>query len=284
MRPDTVAAALAEGRRFLDGAGISSAALDARLLLQAALGASHESLVSGPERPLRDDELPVYQDLLDRRRAREPVSRILGIREFYGREFKVTPAVLDPRPDTETLVEAALSRMPPDEPSSIVDLGAGSGAIMITLLAERSAATGTATDSSPATLAIARENAARHGVEKRLRFVGTNWWDGLSGTFDVIVSNPPYIPTSALRALPPEVGRYDPLGALDGGPDGLSAFRRIASGALHHLAPKGRLLVEIGEGQDQAVRSIFSAKGLVPSGSWHDLAGRVRCLGFVRPT
>jgi release factor glutamine methyltransferase len=282
MRPDTVAAALAEGRRFLEGAGISSAALDSRLLLQAVLGVSHESLVSGPERPLRDDELAVYQDLLDRRRAREPVSRILGIREFYGREFKVTHAVLDPRPDTETLVEAALSRMSPDEPSNIIDLGTGSGAIAVTLLAERSAATGTATDSSPAAVAIARQNAARHGVEKRLRFAETNWWDGLSGTFDVIVSNPPYIPEAKLGALPPEVGRYDPLGALDGGTDGLSAFRRIASGALDHLAPKGRLLVEIGEGQDQAVRSIFSAKGLVPAGSWHDLAGRVRCLGFVR--
>jgi release factor glutamine methyltransferase len=284
MRPDTVAAALAEGRQLLEGADISSAALDSRLLLQTVLSVRHESLVSDPERPLRDDELPIYRNLLDRRRAREPVSRILGIREFYGREFKITPAVLDPRPDTETLVEAALSRMSPDEPSSIIDLGTGSGAIAVTLLAERSAATGTATDSSPAALAIARQNATRHGVEKRLRFAETNWWDGLSGTFDVIVSNPPYIPEAELGALPPEVGRYDPLAALDGGPDGLSAFRRIASGALDHLAPNGCLLVEIGEGQDHAVRSIFSAERLFPAGSWHDLAGRVRCLGFVRPS
>jgi release factor glutamine methyltransferase len=283
MLPDTAAGVLARGRRFLEAAGIPSPALDARLLLQAALGVTHESLVSNPERRLREDEVLAYQSLLDRRYAREPVSRILGIREFYGREFMITPAVLDPRPDTETLIEAALSLIPAGKPSRIIDLGTGTGAIAITLLAERFAAIGMATDNSPAALAIVRQNATRHGVEKRLRFVETNWWDGVSGKFDVIVSNPPYIPAAEIGALPPEVRRHDPLGALDGGRDGLSAYRRIASGTLDHLAPEGRILVEIGEGQDQAVGSIFRAEGLAPAGLWHDLEGRIRCLGFGPP-
>ena len=189
--------------------------------------------------------------------------------------------MLDPRPDTETLIEAALAILPAGIAPTILDLGTGSGAIIVTLLAERPQARGTATDLSPTALEAAKANAARHGVGSRLELIESDWWQGVSGRFDVIVSNPPYIPKAAIAGLAPEVRDFEPWAALDGGPDGYEAYRRIADGALAHLSPKGRVLVEIGDKQEHDVTAIFEENGLVPSRQWRDLGGRIRCLGFT---
>jgi release factor glutamine methyltransferase len=282
MPPERAAHLLREGRRLLEQAHIGSAALDARLLLQEASSLSHEDLIGDPERLLEERAAAGYRAMIARRITREPVSRILGRREFYGRVFTVTSAVLDPRSDTETLVEAALSILPVDQPREILDLGTGSGAIIVTLLAERPKAQGVASDLSPAALEVARSNAIHHGVEQRLRFVEASWFQGVPGSFDLIVSNPPYIPHGAIGELEPEVREFDPKGALDGGPDGCEAYRRIAVGVTSHLAPNGRILVEIGGGQVDAVAAIFYDHGFAAGGQWNDLGGRIRCLGFGR--
>jgi release factor glutamine methyltransferase len=222
-----------------------------------------------------------FETLLARRAAREPVSRILGRREFYGRSFLVTGDVLDPRPDTETLVEAALRLMPAS--AGILDLGTGSGAIIVTLLAERAAATGVGLDISEAALAVARANARAHGVLDRLDLRHSDWFDGITGRFDLMVANPPYIPAAEIAGLERDVRDHDPLLALAGGPDGLAAYRRIAAGAGRHLAARALLLLEIGTGQADAVTVILRAAGFEPEGRFRDLAGHVRCLGFRGP-
>ncbi len=206
------------------------------------------------------------------------MSRIIGAREFYGRRFRVTPAVLDPRPDTETLVEAALKRMPPS--ARVLDLGTGSGAIIVTLLAERSDATGLATDISSEALAVARENAAALGVAERLTFLEAPWFDGIGERFDLIVSNPPYIPRADIAALSADVRNFDPLLALVGGSDGLDPYRAIAAGAAARLKPGGTVAVEIGAGQADSVEGIFAASGFRQLGRHRDLGGHIRCLEF----
>lgn len=278
MPPDTLQGLLAEARRKLMAAGVETAALDARLLLQHAAGVSHEALIAAPECPVEAGTAARFGQLVKRRLDHEPVSRILGEREFYGRVFIVTPAVLDPRPDTETLIDAALAEA--GAAPLILDLGTGSGAIAVTMLAERPAAQGVATDLSAAALAVARDNAVRLGVVDRLTLVHGSWFDGIAQRFDLILSNPPYIPLAEIAGLAPEVRDFDPLRALDGGPDGLSAYRRIAAGALSHLAPGGRVIVEIGAGQAAAIGGIFAGQDLRETGRRRDLAGRVRCLTF----
>jgi release factor glutamine methyltransferase len=280
MPSDTAAALVGEGRSILEQALIETAALDARLLLQHAVGLTHEDLIAEPNRLVSDKAAQAYRSMIGRRGAHEPVSRIVGSREFYGRSFRVTSAVLDPRADTETLVEAALSILPQGEPCTVLDLGTGSGAIIVTLLAERPLARGVATDLSSSAVEVASGNALRHGVGARLTLVETSWWQELNGDFDLIVSNPPYIPNGAIARLPKEVRDFDPTTALDGGPDGYEAYRRIAAGARPHLASGGRILVEIGEGQINDVQAIFERHGLAPIGQWADLASRIRCLGF----
>jgi len=278
MPPETLQGLIAEARRKLMAAGIETAALDARLLLQHAAGVSHEALIAAPERPVEAGTAARFRGFLNRRLNHEPVSRILGEREFYGRVFVVTPAVLDPRPDTETLIDEALAKA--GSAPLILDLGTGSGAIAVTMLAERPAARGVATDLSAAALAVARDNALRLGVADRLTLVHGSWFDGIVGRFDLILSNPPYIPLAEIAGLAPEVREFDPLRALDGGPDGLSAYRRIAAGALSHLAAGGRVIVEIGAGQEAGIGGIFAEQGLREIGRRRDLAGHVRCLTF----
>jgi release factor glutamine methyltransferase len=217
---------------------------------------------------------------IGRRERREPVSRILGEREFYGRAFQVTPDVLDPRPDTETLIVAALALMP--DKARVLDLGTGSGAIAVTLLAERPDASGVATDLSPGALAAARANADRNGVLPRLSFLEGSWFAPVSGCFDIIVSNPPYIPDREVAGLSPDVRNFDPRLALTGGIDGLDPYRLIASGAAAHLAAEGRVLVEIGAGQADDVEAIFAAQEFQAAGRHRDLGGHARCLTFRR--
>lgn len=275
-----VRALIDAARRKLAGAGIESAALDARLLLQAAAGLRHADIAADPDRQIATETAEAFHRYVARRAAHEPVSRILGEREFYGRIFQVTPAVLDPRPDTETLIGEALKHVKPG--ARILDLGTGSGAIIVTLLAECTTATGVATDLSGAALEVARKNAERLGVGDRLQAVHCSWFDSVAGCFDIIVSNPPYIALPEIAGLAPDVRDFDPLRALDGGPDGLAAYRRIASGAGAHLAPGGRIIVEIGAGQEGAVAALFKVSGFNLSAIKSDLGGHVRCLVFAR--
>ncbi len=282
MPPETARRLIAEARRSFEAAAIATAALDARLLLQHAAHLAHEEIAADADRAIDAAAAQRFRALVARRAAREPVSRILGEREFHGRGFEVTPAVLDPRPDTETLIDAALARRPRPGAKRLLDLGTGSGAIIVSLLAEWPDATGVATDLSAAALAVAERNAGRHKVNGRVGFVHGNWFEGVAGHFDLILSNPPYIPLGEIAGLAADVRDFDPPRALDGGPDGLEAFRRIAAGAGGHLAPGGVVLVEIGAGQSAAVEAIFAATGLTCQGRARDLGGHIRCLTFYK--
>lgn len=279
MPPDTVGGALQAARRRLARTSETSA-LDARLLLQAAANLSHEDIIATPERRIAAEDLTTLEAFVIRRLAHEPVSRILGTRDFYGRSFRLTPDVLDPRPDTETLIDAALALI--GRPARLLDLGTGSGIIAVTLLAERSGATGLATDLSPEALAVARSNAERHGVLSRLELRQGSWFEPVTGSFDLILSNPPYIPTDDIPGLAPDVRNYDPPAALSGGPDGLEAYRSIAGDAAAHLNPAGHLLVEIGAGQADDVSAVFVAAGFRETERFQDLGGHDRCLSFRR--
>lgn len=273
MPRERLADLLAEGRRLI-------APLDARLLLQHAAGIAHADLVADGDRAVVPAVAERYRALVARRKAGEPVSRIIGCREFYGRPFRVTPDVLDPRPDTETLIDAALPHIAAG--MRILDLGCGSGAIIVTLLAERTRATGVGVDLSPAALAVTAENAAALGVADRLRLVAGSWFDGLSGVFDVIVSNPPYIPLADVAGLAVEVRGHDPHLALTDGGDGLGAYRALAAGAAAHLARGGVVVVEIGAGQGDAVAAIFGCAGWRLLAAYADLGGHQRVLKFEK--
>lgn len=279
---DRASELLRSAKLALERQGHATPALDARLLLQAAAGLTREAMIADPDRPVAADAAARFRTFIDRRLKGEPVSRILGDREFYGRVFTVTPATLDPRPDTETLIDAALTVMPVDRPCRFIDLGTGTGAIALTLLAERPLVEAVLTDISPQALAVARANAERLGVMARASFIEASWFAGIEGQFDLILSNPPYIPTAILPTLAPDVQDFDPRSALDGGPDGLGPYREIAARALSFLAPQGRVIVEIGEGQALEIEDIFKAFRLVPESRWKDLAGHVRCLGFTQ--
>ncbi len=222
--------------------------------------------------PLAPGALALLEQATAARLARQPVSRIRGWRDFWNHRFRVTPDVLDPRPDTETLVAAAL-----EGPfSSVLDLGTGSGAILISLLAARPGATGTGTDLSPAALAVAQANATDIGVTATFRLA--DWFAGVTGRFDLIVSNPPYIAAAEMAGLEPEVRDWEPRMALTPGGDGLAAYRAIAEGAPAHLAPGGRLLVEIGWRQGPGVAAILAAGGLRVTAVLPDLDGRDRVV------
>ncbi|HVZ05904.1 peptide chain release factor N(5)-glutamine methyltransferase [Hyphomicrobium sp.] len=279
----TVATALERMTRAFANAGLESARRDARVLLQGLLGIDGTALLTRPEQPLLGDAEARIRDAVRRRLAREPVSRILGVREFYGREFVVTPAVLDPRPDTETVVDLALeivrSEGLAERPLHLADIGTGSGILIATLLAELPRARGVATDVSAAALGVAKLNAGRLGVEDRVRFVATRGLAGCEEPFDLVVSNPPYIATGDIPALEREVRDYDPLLALDGGADGLDVYREIAEGASK---PAGQrcIIVEVGSGQATDVQRIFCAEGWQPIGTKRDLGGHVRAVAM----
>lgn len=280
MPPEALKPLLEEATQRLAQAGCETPQLDARLLLQSATSLSREEMILEPSRPVEPQAAALFCAYIGRRENHEPVSRILGEREFYGRAFRVTPDVLDPRPDTETLITAALRHMP--KGARLLDLGTGSGAIAVTLLSERPDASGIATDLSPAALAVAQSNAARHGVLPRLDLVEGRWFAPVVGRFDIIVSNPPYIPERDIAELSPDVRNFDPRLALVGGADGLDPYRAIASGATAHLAEGGHVLVEIGAGQAQDVVAIFAGSGFQALGHYHDLGGHARCLAFRR--
>ncbi len=263
---------------------------DARLLLLDALAISHVTLIAEGDGPLSSEDLYRFTIHLFRRARHEPVSRILGTRHFYGRPFLITPSVLDPRPETEHLVEVALKActLLPDTlraAPNILDIGTGSGAIAVSLLAEIPMARALALDISEGALEIAMRNACRHGVAQRLVCRRSDWLSALNPEerFALIVSNPPYVVQKDLDKLMPEVRLHDPHIALDGGPDGLCAYRALAAAAAH-LEPGGFLIVEIGVGQEHAVRAILEKTGLSEHPNLPavhaDLAGipRIVCL------
>jgi release factor glutamine methyltransferase len=277
----TVKELLAQARIRLSETEMPS--LDARLLLQHVTGLSHGDVAADPDCRIDADVVTKFDALVARRAAYEPVTRILELREFYGRNFRVTPDVLDPRADTETVVEVCLGLMPVDAPLRILDLGTGSGILAITLLAERKQASGLAIDVSTAALAVAKQNAALNGVVDRLHFVESSWFLKVKGKFDLIVSNPPYIPAADISKLDVEVKDHDPHLALVGGQDGLECYRAIAMGTGEYLAQNGSVVVEIGARQADDVIQIFAKYGFVLFQRLLDLGGHVRCLAF-RPS
>jgi release factor glutamine methyltransferase len=264
-------------------AGIEDALVDARLLIGHGLHLDRTRLVTQSDRILEAREISVISALAARRLKHEPVSRIRGQKEFWGLSLQITPDVLDPRPETETVVEAALDfvvrgglRM---EKLRILDIGTGSGALLLALLRELQNATGTGTDVSGGALDIARANAAQCGLDSRCNFVLCDIASGVQGPFDLVVSNPPYIAHDEIPALAPEVRDYDPKVALDGGDDGLAGYRAIAVEARRLLASGGRLFVELGAGQETAVHSLFTNAGLTVGAARNDLAGIPRVIG-----
>lgn len=270
----------------LAAAGIEAAPDEARRLVMAALGVDALALVTGAERTVTEGEQARIGAFLARRAAREPLSRIAGEREFYGRRFEVTPATLDPRPDTETLIEAVLEIAAREgwreRPLRILDVGTGTGCILLTLLAELPLATGVATDVDPAALEVARRNAVRLGVSARAGFRVARSLEGIAGPFDLLVSNPPYIATAEIAGLDPEVRGYDPAGALDGGPDGLDIYRELAAG-LAPIVPTGWVVLEVGHTQADAVEALLNAGAglhVDQSRRWKDLGGHARVVAL----
>ena len=262
---------------------IDSAELDARLLVGAALDLDLTGLIAAAARPVTKDESSRIDCFARRRLAGEPVARILGFKEFWGLPLQLSPATLVPRPDTETVVELALEIWRggphPNPRPRIADIGTGSGAILLALLSEMPEAEGIGTDISLAALRTAKGNAARLGFAPRAAFVACNYASALSGAFDLMVSNPPYIPTAEIAGLAGEVRDYDPPGALDGGTDGLDAYRALIPQAAGLLAPGGTLIVEAGLGQSGLIREIMTAAGLTPEGPPKaDLAGIPRAV------
>lgn len=262
-------------------AGFDTPRAEARRVLLLALGIDPAELLSHPDRPLgaAAERLAACHA---RRLAHEPISRIAAEREFYGRPFRLSVDTLDPRADSECVVEAALAALAGRPAPRLLDLGTGSGILLLTLLAERPDATGLATDLHPGALAAASANAAALGLSERAEFRQADWLDGIEGPFDLVISNPPYIPTADLAGLDPEVRCYDPRRALDGGADGLDAYRRLAEGALAVLAEGGALVVEHGAGQRAAVMTIFADAGFAPETCMEDLGGRDRAIVFRR--
>lgn len=264
-------------------AGVEDADADARVLAGHALHLDRARLISQSDRVLEAREVNAISGLAARRLKREPVSRILGRKEFWSLALAITPDVLVPRPETETVVEGALDfvvrnglRM---EKLRILDIGTGSGALLVALLNELPNATGIGTDISRAALEAAQINVAQFGFESRSSLIACDMAAGVQGQFDLVVSNPPYIARGQIASLAPEVRDYDPMMALDGGDDGLTAYRSISADAKRILAQGGRLFVEMGAGQEPAVRELFTKAGLVVGIARNDLAGTPRVLG-----
>jgi len=266
-------------------AGVEAPEIDAHLLLGHALRLDRAQLLAQHDRLLEAREIDAVSAFAARRLKREPVSRIFGEKEFWSLPIVVTPDVLVPRPETETIVELALDQLGRDgtkmEKLRILDIGTGTGALLLALLKELPAADGVATDISTAALAVARENAERNGLAARCMFVNCDIAGGVRGLFDLVVSNPPYIARGDIAALAPEVRSYDPALALDGGHDGLDAYRAIAAAAPHLLSPGGRAIMELGAGQEAAVSALFVNAGLRITSVRKDLAGIPRALGAV---
>ena len=275
----TGAEALREALPRLQAAGVEGAARDLRLLLAFAIGIPADRLTLVLQDPLSDPAIARFDAAVAARVARQPVSQIVGGRQFWGRWFRITPDVLDPRPETETLIAAALG----GAFSRVLDLGTGSGAILITLLAERPLATGVGVDLSTQALSVAAGNAAALAVADRAVFQHSDWLRDVRGRFDLVVANPPYIAEDEMPGLSPEVRGWEPLLALTPGGDGLEAYRRILRDIGSVLAPSGRLLLETGALQGAAVAALCRGAGLQAVTVLQDMDGRDRVISAAAP-
>ena len=267
----------------LQAAGVDGPVIDARLLVEAAAGASRTDIIADPHRILSDEQEATLESFVARRERREPVSHILGRKGFWKIMLQVNADVLTPRPDTETLVELVLRDLPEGKPFSVLDLGVGSGAILLAILAERPAGKGLGVDVSDEALAVARENAANLGLAGHVALLRGDWTRGLDDAgFDLVVSNPPYVRSAEIEGLAPEVRDHEPRLALDGGADGLDAYRELAPEILRVLKPGGRFAVEIGFDQSAEVEALFRAAGAEGVATHKDLANRDRVVAGTK--
>lgn len=280
MSGQTLASILKEVRRRFSEAELPDAATDARVLLSGVLDISPTLFIADPARALTADEADRIERAVERRLRREPVHRILGWREFFGLELGLSEATLEPRPDTEILVEKALYYLQRKAKPRFVDFGTGTGAIALALLSACPDAQGVGVDLSEEALSTARANADRLGLGDRFSTVHSDWAEGVAGAFDLIVSNPPYIASAVVAGLSPEVRLYDPALALDGGTDGLDAYRALASQCGSLLAPHGIIALEIGYDQRASVTDIFEKQGFMLLEAARDLGNNDRVLVF----
>lgn len=275
----SIQSSLSEVAGRLAAAGIEDARREARLLIAAALGWEPVQVWNAPEAVLDGPAQTRLAALAARRATREPVSRLLGYREFWSLRFELSPATLDPRPDSETLIEAALAALPDRaKPYRILDFGTGTGCLLLAALTELPMASGLGIDRSTEAVGVARRNAAALGLSDRARFIVGDWGAAIIGQWDVILANPPYIATAEIGSLMPEVVRHEPRRALDGGPDGLDAYRALGGPIKRLLAPAGRVFLELGAGQKPAVMALMTGAGLAIEGVRPDLSGVDRCL------
>lgn len=272
-----IADILKEAEAELQQGGIESADIDARLLVQHVTGLTREDILLKPERLIEDIKVKHLKELLARRALHEPVSRIIGLRDFWRHQFKISPETLDPRPDSEILVESVLSRR--GHAKNILDLGTGSGCLLLSILGDAPELTGVGIDISEGAIDVARENAKRLGLAARASFAATGWETySPKNLFDIVISNPPYIAWHEGPDLEPEVAEYDPDRALFGGEDGLAAYREIALLLPEFLKPEGLVFLEIGATQAKSVTDILAKAGYDVIQIQHDLAKRDRVL------
>jgi release factor glutamine methyltransferase len=281
---ETLVSLWTDARRRLEAAGVDSPVIDARLLLEAGAGVGRIDIITDPRRAVTPAQVAGVEALVRRREGREPIGHILGHKGFWTLDLEVSRDVLTPRPETELLVEVAMETLPKGWPARVLDLGVGSGAILLAVLSERPEATGVGVDASAAALALAQANANRTGLADRLVLQHGDWAEGVDGGFDMVLSNPPYIPTADIEGLEPEVSRYEPRLALDGGADGLDAYRAIIAALPRLLAPTGAFALEVGQGQADAVRALAEAQGLQTTVPRVDLAGIPRVVAGKRAT
>ena len=273
-------------RKLVAAAGVDTPDLDARLIVEHFTGTTRADLIARPETAVQPDAIMAIESAIARRLAGEPVHRILGYREFYGLKLGLSPETLEPRPDTETLVDAVLPFARDVAARAgqchILDLGTGTGAIALALLNQVSQAEAIGVDISPGAVETATRNAAALGLADRFTAMESDWFAKIAGRYDVIVSNPPYIQCEDIAGLAPEVRHHDPIAALDGGASGLEAYRRIAASSADYLAEDGIVAVEIGHDQQQDVMKLFDESGFEAIGHHRDLGGNDRVIMFKR--
>lgn len=276
---------MASSRARLREAGIDTPDLDAQLLVEWTTGATRLDLISWPEKLIDDDHVAQLNTALERRIAGQPVHRILGMREFYGLQFRLSPETLEPRPDTEALVELVspyIEKLIEEHGRAMMlDMGTGTGAIVISLLHQFEKLNGIGLDVADGALAMARINAAANGVSARFAALKSDWFSNVTGRFHLIVSNPPYIPSKDIDDLSREVREHDPMAALDGGDDGLDFYRSLASEARGYLYKGGIVAVEIGAGQFDDVSAIFESADFHLTNEAIDLGGHRRAMVFI---
>lgn len=280
----TLVKAWTGAQKRLKAAFIDSPAIDARLLLEAATGATRGDILTDPHRELTDEQEAIMEGYLIRREKREPVARILGRKGFWKLLLNLSEHTLIPRPETECIVDMILKKTEPGQAFHMADLGIGSGAILLSVLSERPAARGVGTDISEEALAVARDNAANLGLDSRAAFLRTSWGSGLHDeTFDIIASNPPYIRSDVIPTLDPEVKHHDPILALDGGETGLEAYEALAPEIYRLLKPGGLAWLEIGFDQSQEVESLMKSAGFLEVTTFLDLSNLPRVVFGAKP-